>query len=195
VSEGRVAAVVLAAGVGSRFGSTKQLASIDGRALVRVTIESVASPALDAIIVVIGHDAARVAAVLDGLPVSVVVNHDYRSGLGGSIAAGVAALPPATRAAIVALGDQPLPAGVIDALVEAWRARGAAVVVPSYRGSRGNPVLFDATMFAELAGLSGDRGARALIEATARRVEVVEVDLDPPPDVDTGGDLGALEKR
>ena len=190
MTRGRVAAVVLAAGTSARFGSTKQLARLsDGRPLVRATVESLAAGSVDDVVVVIGHDAGRVADALTGLDVRVVMNESYELGMASSVVAGIAALGPDTGAAIVALGDQPLPEGVVDRLIEIWRAHDARIVVPSYRGRRGNPVLFDAEMFADLGRVEGDRGARDLIAMREHQVELAELDIAQPIDVDTPDDL------
>ncbi len=194
MSRERVAAIVLAAGSSTRFGSTKQLAHLAGRPLVRATIESLAHAALDEVVVVVGHDARRVEAALQGLPLRVVVNEDHRAGMGGSIAVGIGSLRPTTHAAIVALGDQPLPAGVLERLIDTWRDGGAAIVVPSYRGTRGNPVLFDASMFPDLRALRREPGARGLIASAEHLVAVVELDRELPIDVDTPADLESLEE-
>ncbi|MBI1962408.1 MAG: NTP transferase domain-containing protein, partial [Candidatus Rokubacteria bacterium] len=115
------------------------------------------------------------------------------AGQGSSIAVGVAALKPWTRAVLLALGDQPrLPDTVVPALVEALGRSGKAIVAPVYRGTQGNPVLFSAVVFAELRALTGDAGARAVVTADPARVERVPLDLPMPPDVDTPEDYARL---
>lgn len=192
MTRARVAVVVLAAGVGSRFGSTKQLAGLGGRPLVRRAVESVLVPAVDDVVVVLGHDATSVERALAGVDVRLVLNERFADGMGTSIGAGIAALPAGTGAAVIALADQPVPRGVIGRLVERWR-EGADIVAPSYRGWRGNPVLFDASLFELLRRIEGDRGARALIESHTAQLAQVELDLPAPLDVDTPADLRALE--
>lgn len=195
MTAGRVAVVVLAAGSASRFGATKQLAALAGRPLVRHAVEAVLESQADEVVVVVGHDAASVERALADLDVRLVVNDRFAEGMGTSIGAGIGALPFDTGAAIIALADQPAPPGVIDRLVERWREGGADVVAPSYRGWRGNPVLFDASQFDALTRIQGDRGARALIESGRTRVARVELDLAPPLDVDTPADLADLERE
>ena len=97
---------------------------------------------------------------------------------------------------MVALGDQPeVDPGVVDRLIASWRAGAGQIVVPFYRGERGNPVLFDARLRAALLGLSGDRGAREFIDAHPELVARVAVDGPVPRDVDTPEDLAALERE
>lgn len=191
--DGPVAAVVLAAGRASRFGSTKQLATIGGRPLLRIVVESILDAAIDEVVVVLGHDAERVAATLDGTEVRRVHNERHADGLASSLAAGVGSLAEGTAAALVALGDQPLPHGVVNGLVAAWRAGDRPIVVPVYQGVIGNPVLFDASLFDRLVRLDGDRGARRLIEESPGLVALVRFGFPAPPDIDTPEELGALD--
>lgn len=188
----RIGAVVLAAGRGTRFGSTKQLALIGGRPLVCVTAESILGSGLADVVVVVGHDAARVREALDDMPVRVVVNDRFAEGMATSIGAGIAALDADVAAALVVLGDQPVRAGVVAQLIERWRAGDPVIVAPVYAGARGNPVLFDAALFPDLMRLSGDRGARDLLEAAPERVTLVDFDYATPIDVDRMADIGAL---
>ena len=190
-----VAVVVLAAGRGTRFGSTKQLAAAGGGTLVRTSVESLLSAGVGEVIVVIGHDADRVREALGDLPIRTVVNDRYGDGMATSIAAGVASLAPDVAAAVVALADQPVPPGVVERLVREWHSGGCVIVAPVYAGVRGNPVLFDAVVFPELLRLSGDRGARDLLDASPERVTPVEFDFAAPPDVDQPDDLATLSEE
>lgn len=191
---GAVAAVLLAAGQSSRFGAQKLLAPLGGRPIVRRAAEGVlaGTRALE-LVVVVGREGDAVAAALDGLPVRCVANPRFADGLGTSLRAGISALPEGTRAAVVALGDQPLvPPGVMPRLLAAYRAGGARIVAPAYRGTRGNPVLFDAAVFPELLAVPGDEGARGVIARDASRVQLVEFAHDMPADVDEPADLERL---
>lgn len=190
---GRVAAIVLAAGRATRFGSTKQLALVGGRPLIRVSVGSILASWIDDVVVVLGHDADRVRSALAGLPVRTLVNERFAEGMGTSVAAGIASLGDDVGCALVVLGDQPVPSGIVERLVERWRSGDAGIVTPAYRGSRGNPVLFDSTLFPELALLHGERGARALVDASSERTAIIDfVDVPAPPDVDRTADLNAL---
>lgn len=187
-----IAAVVLAAGFARRMGRQKLLLPLAGKPVVRWAVERVA-PHVDEVVVVTGEDDAAVRAALAGLTVRFARNPRPQDGQGSSIAVGVAALKPWTRAALVALGDQPrLPPAVVPALLEAFRRSGRPVVVPVYRGTPAPPVLFGAAVFSELRALRGDRGARAVVDALPDRVARVDLDLPPPPDVDTPEDYARL---
>jgi molybdenum cofactor cytidylyltransferase len=190
-----IAAVVLAAGFARRMGRQKLLLDLDGKPVVRWSVEAVL-PYVDDCVVVTGQDEVGVRAALDGLAVRFAVNPRPQDGQGSSIAAGVAALKPWTTAVVVVLGDQPrTPASVVPALTAAQRAGGKAIVAPSYRGTRGTPVLFSAEVFPELAALRGDEGARAVVAARPERVETLPLDVAMPPDVDTPEDFARLHVK
>jgi molybdenum cofactor cytidylyltransferase len=124
-----------------------------------------------------------------------VVNLRYTEGQSTSLRAGLDALRPGTDAAVIALGDQPLPdPAVIRRLVAAFRSGGRPVTVPIYRNGRGNPVLFSAALFDELRAVTGDRGGREVIARDSSRVGEVSIDLPMPPDIDTPEDYEAARR-
>jgi molybdenum cofactor cytidylyltransferase len=191
-----IAAIVLAAGASSRMGRPKLTLSMpDGRALVRVAVEQVLAASLDDVVVVLGGDADVVRAALAGLPIREVVNPRYAEGQSTSLRAGLDALRPGTTAALVALGDQPLPdPDVIGRLVAALRTTGCPIAVPVYRNGRGNPVLFAALLFGELGAVTGDQGGRGVVARDPGRVAEVPVDAPMPADVDTPEDYEAARR-
>src|SRR5918993_2808209 len=119
---GDVAAILLAAGRGTRFGEEPKLvARLSGKALVRHAAEAAVNSMAGPIIVVTGHRGDAVQAELQGLPVQVVHNPLFADGLSTSLKAGFSALPPEARAALVTLGDMPLvTTELINALVAGW---------------------------------------------------------------------------
>ena len=193
---GVIAAIVLAAGASTRMGRQKlTLPMADGRPLVRAAVEQVLAAGLDDVVVVLGREAEAVATALEGLPVRTVVNTHYAEGQSTSLRAGLDALRAGTAAAVVALGDQPLPdPQVIRRLVEAFRTSGRPIAAPVYRDGRGNPVLFAASLFDELRGVQGDRGGRPVIARDPQRVAEVPVDARMPADIDTPEDYEAARR-
>jgi molybdenum cofactor cytidylyltransferase len=189
-----IAAVVLAAGASTRMGRQKlTLPMPDGRPLVRVAVEQILAAGLDDTVVVLGRDAEAVSSALAGLPVRTVVNHRYAEGQSTSLRAGLDALGAGTTAALIALGDQPLPdPSVIARLVAALRTSDRPIAVPVYRDGRGNPVLFAASVFAELRRVTGDQGGRGVVARDPARVAEVPVDGPMPPDIDTPEDYDAM---
>ena len=187
-----IAAIVLAAGFARRMGRQKLLLDLKGKPVVRWSVEAVL-PHVDDCVVVTGEDDAAVRAALTGLGIRYAVNPHPEHGQGSSIAVGAGALEPRTTATLVVLGDQPLtPPDVVPALLAAQRESGKAIAAPSYRGTRGTPVLFTAEVFPELRTLDGDAGARSILAARPARVASVEFDVAMPGDVDTPEDLARL---
>ena len=187
-----IAGIVLAAGFARRMGRQKLLLDLRGKPVVRWSVEAILPHVGDAVVVT-GQDDAGVRQALEGLPVRFAVNPQPQAGQGSSIAVGMAALKPWTAAVLVVLGDQPrVPDGVIPALLQAREKSGKPIAAPVYRGIQGTPVLFAGEVFGELARLSGDAGARAVVQARPDRVARVAIDAPMPPDVDTPEDYARL---
>jgi molybdenum cofactor cytidylyltransferase len=175
----RIAAVVLAAGRSTRMGGpNKLLAGIGGRPLVRIAAEEALASRARPVIVVVGHQRGEVEKALAGLPLALVHNPDFAEGLGTSLKAGIAAVPADAEGAIVCLGDMPqVDAGLIDRLIAAFDPdRGALVVMPTFAGKRGNPVLWSRRFFPDLMAVEGDVGARYLIGRYGEAVVEVPVE-------------------
>lgn len=186
-----IAAVVLAAGGAKRFGRQKLLEPVYCTPVVRRAVNAAIESGVDEIVVVTGADDERVRGALEGARVRCVTNANWNAGMGVSLSAGIAALSPETRAALIVLGDQPSVAPeAYTAVLDAYRTNGSPIVVPVYRdNARGHPVLFDAAIFPELRAITGDHGARAVIERDPRRVLEVALTLSAPRDVDTPDDV------
>jgi molybdenum cofactor cytidylyltransferase len=191
-----IAGIVLAAGLSRRMGRAKMLMPVDGRAIIRHAVESVLAGGVDSVWVVTGPDVEPIEAALAGLTVQIVVNPAPEEGQSGSLRAGIAALPPSVDAVLIALGDQPaLAPSIIPALLAARRTSPKLIVAPRYRDGQGNPVVFKREIFPELLRLTGDRGARPILQKEPARVEWVELDLPMPPDVDTPADYEKIRAK
>lgn len=183
-----ITGILLAAGRSQRMGQPKLLLPWHGVPLVRHVARLALRSGIDELIVVLGHRAAHVDAALAALPLRIVQNEDFLEGQSTSLRAGLAALSDTAEAVIVLLADQPLlqPA-TIDALIACYREHAPLIVVPRYSGQRGNPVLFAQPLFPALQMITGDQGARAVIQEHRDRVqwldtidEGVLLDLDTP---------------
>jgi molybdenum cofactor cytidylyltransferase len=192
-----VAAIVLAAGRGTRFGAApKMLATISGKSLVRRVTEAALTSEASPVVVVTGHAAADVEAALSGMPVILTRNASYADGLSTSLKAGFGALPPEAEAAIVLLGDMPLvQVTLIDRLLQAWRGNGRpAALVPTLDGRRGNPVVLSRVLASDIASLAGDSGAGPLLRGRSDVIEWPVADPAVHEDVDTQQALEALRR-
>jgi len=193
-----VAALILAAGRGTRFGEEpKLLATLYGKPLVRWVAEAALGSGVSPVIVVTGYRDADVEAQLADLPVRIARNPAYADGMSTSLKAGFCALPSAAKAAVVLLGDMPLvDAAHIERLVAAWNEGGRpSALVPVTADRRSNPVVLSRSLESGIMALHGDTGAAALLRD---RRDVVEVLIDDPAllqDVDTAEVLAALKRR
>lgn len=205
-----VAGIILAAGGSSRYGQPKQLLRWHGKPFVRVVAEAALSAGLTRLVVVTGSHAEQVERALDGLPLLLVRNRDWRSGQSSSIQAGLRSLyqPPmpggsletptiqARReemgAALFLLADQPrITPGIMRSLVEHHARTLAPIIAPLVAGQRANPVLFDRTTFPDLMALSGDVGGREIF----KQIQVEPLPWDDASllaDVDTPEDYRDL---
>lgn len=184
--------VLLAAGLSRRMGGeNKLLKSWRGKPLIAWAAHLALATAGRAHILVTGPDSGAIEAAIPAGAWTIARNPAPELGLSGSLRFGLAAVA-AGDAALILLGDMPeIEGGVIKALAAAWRDD-AFAIVPAYRGAWGNPVVLSAAAIAACATLSGDRGARAVLEA--RRSEVLVVDVDHPGvlrDFDTPEDFSA----
>jgi molybdenum cofactor cytidylyltransferase len=191
----RVAALVLAAGRSSRMeGRNKLLEDVGGEPMVGRVVRRLLEAPVDPVLVVTGHDAAAVEAVLPPRAVA-VHNPLHEEGMGSSVRVGVAALAPSVDGVLICLGDMPDVAHhTVRALVEAFRRQpDKGAFVPVHDGRRGNPVLWASAVFPDLLELSGDVGARRLLVTRAEAVR--EVDVDDPGillDADTAAMLDEI---
>jgi molybdenum cofactor cytidylyltransferase len=188
-----IVGLLLAAGGATRFGSQKLVARSGGAPIV-VQAARVLATLVDRITIVVGSDAEAVRAALVDLECTIVENPDWASGLSTSLRRGIESAPADTKAVVVALGDQPrIDPAIVRKVIARWRETGKPIVATRYRGNRGHPVLLGCSMFADVQSISGDVGARALMERDPSRVAFVDVDADAPRDVDTPDDLAALD--
>ena len=193
----RFGAVILAAGASTRMGAPKQLLALDGRPLVVRAVEAaLASPAWP-VVVVLGAHAEKIRPALARLPVLIAENPAWAEGMAASIRAGVTTLRQFSRAldgALVALCDQPaFSADTIAQLVAAQRTSGRSIVAAHYGGRHGAPALFLREHFETLTHLTGEEGARALLNGDPARV--ASVDLPALAlDLDTPADFAAVQK-
>jgi molybdenum cofactor cytidylyltransferase len=194
----RIAVLLLAAGQSRRMGGpNKLLLPVAGTPMVARVAQRLLASRARPVVAVLGKDADAVDAALGRLPVERVRNPDYAQGLSTSLKRGLAALPEDVDGVVVCLGDMPLVTGRhLERLIAAFNPlEGRAIIVPTRRGKRGNPVLWARRFFPEMAELAGDVGAKHLIGEHAELVAEVEMDDDAIlVDIDTPDALAAFER-
>lgn len=175
-------AIVLAAGAGTRFGGGKLTSPWGGGLLIDGALAVAFAAPVRRVTVVTGADEgvgpaaeAFAEAISRRARLRLVHATDHAQGMAASLNAGLAALPADTAAAFVFLGDMPaIPHDLPAELARAMAERGAAACAPQFGGMRGHPVLFAAEMFGALAALSGDMGARSLLDELGARLALIE---------------------
>ena len=191
-----IAAVVLAAGRASRMGRPKQLLDWNGVPLVRRAAQAAIDAAgIGEVVVVIGAHRSDVEAALEGLNIRIVYNPDYEHGMSTSLKAGVRFLTqnPHISAAMIMVADQPLVDHIVlERLVETYRSAHPLIVAPIYGERRGNPVIFDRSLWSDLFEVSGDQGARDVIRKYHADAVFVHFGPEADFDIDTPEDYQRL---
>jgi len=191
----RVTGIILAAGMGSRMGRTKQLLLFRGRTILECVIDNSLASRLQRVIVVLGFQADLVEPLVKGRDVAVVFNPLYESGQSSSLKSGLRAVTDDAEAVLFLLGDQPLVTPqTINTILSAYETSTTApIVMPVYEGKRGNPVLFSRATFPRLESLQDDCGARQLFELYAGDIVTVPIaDSSIVFDIDTEDDYRRL---
>jgi molybdenum cofactor cytidylyltransferase len=176
------------------MGAFKPLLPFGNKTVIECCIDSLREGGVETIVVVLGHRADDLRRKLTG--VRFAVNPDPDSQMGASIAAGVRELPDDAQATLIALADHPaVPAAIISTVLEAW-TQGARIVIPTWQGRGGHPVLVDLSFRFELLNLPASGGLRALFESHSEAVRRVPVDSPfIARDMDTWDDYRALHEE
>ncbi len=192
--KGGVAAIVLAAGVSSRMGEPKPLLRLGDKPLLAHVLERLRDSDVGEIVVVLGAQADRILGELPLEGTRVAFNPDFAQGMSASIRAGLAAVSDRSEAFLLVLGDQPfVSSATFNALIARHEATHARVLIPTYQGVRGNPVLLHRSLSSEVESISGDVGCRGVVAEHA--AEVVEVPVEDPGvllDLDTPEDVARV---
>jgi molybdenum cofactor cytidylyltransferase len=188
-----VSAIVLAAGMSTRMGRNKLLLTFRDKPLIVHAVDTLLASKAGEIVVVLGHESEKVWDELENYAgqasnggqrrrVRLVKNPDYRDGLSTSVRSGVQAVSPEAEAIMIYLADQPLlePADV-DRIIAAFatvKADDKMIVVPFFKGERGNPVLLDASLRDSILGIVGDVGCKGVIKRYPEKVYAIEMEND-----------------
>ena len=185
-SEAVIHVCVLAAGTSSRFGRTKLTQILNGKPLLQHALIAATGATPDRVTLVVGHNQQAVIAAADDLADRIIINDEYRSGIGASIASGVRACRTNADAIVVLLADQPLiTTAHLDQLIERWSGRENEIVASSFEATNGPPILFPSGAFDALCALAGDDGAKSVLTGgdyvvTSVNIPEAGIDVDSP---------------
>lgn len=162
------------------MGEPKQLLRLGESTVLGQTIANVRDAKVDEVVLVLGSSAEAIRRELSVSAIEdlrIVGNPDYREGMASSLRAGVAAVSPSIDAAIIVLADQPfVRPETLARIADQYRRSEAQILIPTYKGRRGNPVLLDRSVFPDVMALKGDVGCRAIFGSYLAGILMVEVE-------------------
>lgn len=193
----RCGLVLLAAGESRRMGRPKQLLQVGGKPLLRHVVESLLTAPVSPVVVVLGAHAPTIVPTLTDLPVEIVIHAGWAEGMGSTLRMGVTALAqlePRLQGLIVSLADQPgLTAVHLEKLLESHQQTGRSIVASTVQGRPVPPVFFSSAWFPRLRDLTGDQGARTLLQDHS--AELAHVPLPDSTDLDTPEDYARFNRN
>jgi molybdenum cofactor cytidylyltransferase len=191
-----ISGLILGAGASSRLGQPKQLLPYLGTTLLEwVVSQARKATALDEVVVVLGRAADEIRIQVDFGGVKVVDNPIFGEGCASSYRAGIGAIDKKSDAIMILLGDQPgVSPEIIDKVVESFLQGEDQIVLASYRGRKGHPMLFAKPLFDKLVELHGDKAAWKLVDSNPDLAGVVELDIAFPQDINTQEDYERLSE-
>lgn len=190
----KITGIILAAGLSKRMGMVKPLLPWGESFLLDRVIENAYQSELTNLVVVLGHQAESILKKINFKDSKVIVNPDYSMGQSSSLRVGLSVVPTDTDGAMFLLGDQPfVGAKIINCLILAFQKQPSSLIIPTYQGKKGNPVLVHHSIFNMVKKISGDTGARVLFSKLKEQIREVEVfDQGIHFDVDTVEDYQRL---
>jgi len=192
-----ITAIVLAAGESKRFGRNKLIEPLLGKPMIRWTVEAAVNSIVDEVIVVLGFEAHKVRRVIEDLPCKFILNKNYSAGMSSSVKLGVKQVAGKSEAVVIIPGDCPLiDENSINKVIEAFREKCLPIVIATYGGRRGHPILISRELFDEVMKISEKTfGLKYVIKKYESKIFHVEVD-NPGIllDIDNPEDLREAEK-
>ncbi len=188
----RAAALILAAGSSSRLGRPKQLVLVEGEPVLRRTARIAGEAGFAPVYVVLGAEQEGCRAALRGLDVEILDNPRWAEGMGSSLCRGVQELSADSDAVLLLVCDQPrLTGSALRDLKDVHERAALPMSAARYSGRLGVPAIFSRALFAELAQVTGDQGARTILAAHQEQAAVLDLP-EAACDIDTAADLERL---
>ena len=171
-----ISAILLAAGQSKRMnGENKLTKEIQGAPLIKHSVKSILASSIDELIVVLGHQKETIEKLVNkNEKIKFVFNKDFESGIASSIKTGLDNLSEKTEAFFICLGDMPtVNPNIYNQLIKSINKR--EIIVPTYKGQQGNPVLFAKSMKEKIINISGDIGAKKILELNKDKILNLEI--------------------
>lgn len=171
-----ISALLLGAGESKRMGFDKLTLPWGGKTIFEYCLDNLLRSNVKEVIVVVNNKGKSEFIMAKGKKVKIVINQDFKEGMSSSIRRGIKMIDRRSHGILIALGDQPLlKTRTINSLIRVFSLKGGGIIVPSFRGKKGNPVIFHRRFERELLALKGDIGGRSIIEKHPDEVAVVRV--------------------
>jgi len=189
-----ISAILLAAGQSKRMNGENKLAKeIQGIALIKLSVKNILASSINELIIVLGHQKEIIEKLIDrNEKLKFVFNKDFENGMSSSIKTGVNNLSEKTEAFFICLGDMPMiNHDIYNQLIKSIDNK--KIIVPTYKGQQGNPVLFDKSMKEKVIDISGDVGAKKILELNKDKILNLEInDQNITKGFNTQGDFSSL---
>jgi molybdenum cofactor cytidylyltransferase len=185
-----ISALLLAAGESRRMGDFKQLLRVGDKSFVEHCVDNLLASQVTEVIIVTGHRESDVKRAVRDRPVTFAHNSEYKSGMASSVKSGIRAVSENSKACVLALVDQPrIAPGVINRIIETYQKTQTLIVIPTYHGENGHPILLDMKLKDEILKMDPSEGLRQVVHAHQNEIARVEVsdqavleDCDSPED-------------
>jgi len=171
-----ISSILLAAGQSKRMkGENKLTKKFRGVSLIKHSVKNILASTVDELIVVLGHQKEIIEQLIDkNEKIKLVFNKDFESGMASSIKTGVNHLSKNTEAFFICLGDMPLVNfNIYNQLIQSRNQKD--ILVPTYKGQQGNPVLFNKLMKTKIMNITGDTGAKKILELNKDKILKLEI--------------------
>ena len=171
-----VSAILLAAGQSKRMnGENKLTKEIQGIPLIKHSVKNILASSIDELIIVLGHQKETIEKLINkNEKIKFVFNKDFESGIASSIKTGLNILSEKTEAFFICLGDMPMVnPNIYNQLIKSINKK--EIIVPTYKGQQGNPVLFAKSMKEKIFNISGDIGAKKILELNKDKILNLEI--------------------
>jgi molybdenum cofactor cytidylyltransferase len=174
-----ISAILLAAGESRRMGKFKQLLALGGKTFVECCVDNLLASSVDDVLVVTGHREADIRSAIGDRPVRFAHNPGYRDGMSSSIKRGIDAVTEEAHACLIALVDQPqIGPDIINRVVETYRKDNTLIVIPTYEGRNGHPIILDLKLREQILAMDRRQGLRQVVHAHENDIARVEISSD-----------------